>query len=137
MEIAPTACHLCPHPFYRLLLLFLLTAFAIRLEFLLYLGLKISHVYFLSRFPSLTSFERFGVKIFVNGVGLLIIFLDFEPLIGKGIDSFADDSHLILVEAEILDAEGIPHDQIHLGYEFVQGQVGVFTNVELQLLQLF
>lgn len=46
----------------------------------------------------------------MDGVGLLMIFLNLELLISKGVDSFADDSHLILVEAKILDAEGIPHD---------------------------
>lgn len=67
----------------------------------------------------------------MNGVGLLIIFLDLELLISKGVDSFADDSHLILVEANILDAEGIPNDKIRLGYELVQAQVGVLTHVKI------
>lgn len=48
-----------------------------------------------------------------------MIFLCFELLICKGIDSFADYSHLIFVEAEILDAESVPHDQIHLSNQFV------------------
>lgn len=101
------------------LLLFLLTTFTILLEFLLDLRLEIPHIYFLSGFLSFASLEGFWVEIFVNGVGLLMIFLYFEFLICKRVDSFADYSHLIFVEAEILDAEGVSHDQIHLGNQFV------------------
>lgn len=119
MEVAPTASHFGPHPFSVFLLLFLLTTFTILLEFLLDLRLEIPNVYFLSRFLLFASLEGFGIEIFVNGVGLLIIFLYFELLICKRVDSFADYSHLIFVETEILDAEGVSHDQIHLGDQFV------------------
>lgn len=66
-----------------------------------------------------------------------MIFLYFELLICKRVDSFADYSHLIFVEAKILYTEGISHDQIHLGNQFAQTQVGVLADIKVQLFQLF
>ena len=134
IEVDPTASHLGLHPFSMILLLFLLTTFVILLEFLLNLCLKISHIYFLCRFLSFASLEGFGIEIFVNGVDLFMIFFYFELLICKRVDSFAHYSHLILIEAEILNAEGISHDQIHLGDKFIQTQIGILADIQVQLL---
>jgi hypothetical protein len=84
----------------------------------------------------LGSLERFGVEVLMYGVDLIVIFLYFELLVGEGVDPSADDAHLVLVQAQVLDAVGVAHDLLHADGQVLQGEGGVFGDVDVQLLQL-
>ena len=62
----------------------------------------------------LAGFEGFGVEVFMNGVYFCIIIVYLELLIAERVDSSADDAHLVLIEAEILDAVGVLHYLLYL-----------------------
>ena len=49
----------------------------------------------------------------------------FEFLIGEGVNSARDDSHLVFIEAQVLDAIGVVHDV--LGFLRQVGQTEMFV----------
>jgi hypothetical protein len=69
----------------------------------------------------LAGLEGFGVEVLMNGVDLIVIFLYFELLIREGVDASADDAHLVLIEAQVLDAVGVLHDLLHADGQVLKG----------------
>lgn len=71
----------------RYSLLVFLNVCHVRFKILLDLALQILKADLLRSSIFLASFERFGVEVFIDGVAFLHVFINFEVVISKRIDS--------------------------------------------------
>ena len=128
-QAAPTAHHLGPR-FVQPLLLQLLVLTAVLLELLLDLRLQVLHVDLRGRLPLLASLKWLGVEVLMDGVYFCVVVIYFEVLVAERVDPSADEAHLVLVEAEVLDAVGVLHDLLHLERQLLQGEMAVLADVD-------
>ena len=82
-------------------------------------------------------FEGLRVEVAVDEVGVLGQIVERKFGVLEGVEAAGDDSHLVVVHAQVLDAVGRAQDLVAVGVQLWEGILFEELGIDFELLQLF